>query len=500
MKPNRLLCLLCSLGLLLSTTACHDFLEKVPQSALTPDNFYNNNAEATAAINGVYYRLSNFTGTYAFRYQLMSELTTDDFVWARAAGTLVTINTYTFDSSLREIASVWEETYQMIAYANSVIKNVPKAAGVTESLRKRIEAEARFLRATGYFNLVRFFGDVPLVTQPYETLDNLQVPRDPVQKVYDQIIEDGLFAEQNLPKKTEIVTAERGRAAQGAAKAMLAKVYLTMASPGTKGITADKKALYQKAADKCKEILDGAAGSYTLLADYGSIFAKTNEYNNEVLFDVQYKSGLGQGATGAGAIFGGLFVPLSVPTGQANMTPRAGLYDSFPPNDKRRAWGFWTEFIDPAGKKYTFDQPYVYKYVDIEQLRLNNGADGGINFILYRLGDVYLMYAEALNELGRTAEAYPSINAIRKRAGIADVAAGLSQADFRNTVWQERRWELFAEGTRRFDLVRENRLVEAVRAVGDANNKIQDFHVLLPIPQREINTNKAPGFVQNPGY
>jgi len=157
MKSNRLLCLFCSLGLLLSTTACHDFLEKVPQSALTPDNFYNNNAEATAAITGVYYRLSNFTGTYAFRYQLMSELTTDDFVWARAAGTLVTINTYTFDSSLREIASVWEETYQMIAYANSVIKNVPQAAGVTESLRKRIEAEARFLRATGYFNLVRFF-------------------------------------------------------------------------------------------------------------------------------------------------------------------------------------------------------------------------------------------------------------------------------------------------------------------------------------------------------
>lgn len=500
MKPNRFFCLLSLASVLLSTTACQDFLEKVPKSSLTPDNFYNNNAEATAAITGVYYRFSNFTGTYAFRYQLLSELTTDDFVWARAAGTLVTINTYTFDPSLREVASVWEEPYQMIAYANSVIKNIPRAAGVTESLRTRIEAEARFLRATGYFNLVRFFGDVPLITEPYETLENLQVPRDPVQKVYDQIIEDGLFAEQKLPKKSEIIPAERGRATQGAAKAMLAKVYLTMASPGTKGITADRKMLYQKAADKCREILDGAAGSYSLLADYGSIFAKTNEYNNEVLFDVQYKSGLGQGASGTGSIYGGLFVPLSVPTGQANMTPRPGLFDGFPANDKRRAWGFWTEYIDPAGKKYTFDQPYVYKYVDIEQLRANNGADGGINFILYRLGEIYLIYAEALNELGQTADAYPPINTIRKRAGIADLPTGLSQAGFRNAVWQERRWELFAEGTRRFDLVRENRLVEAVRAVGDPNNKIQDFHVLLPIPQREINTNKAPGFVQNPGY
>jgi hypothetical protein len=481
--------------LLLGAGGCEEkLLNQQPQSFIAPETFYSNESEAIAAVTACYDKLGNYTGMYPFRYQLIANLPTDDLVFARAAGTLVIINTFTYDPSLRELQSVWQEFYQLIQYCNYAIDRVPKTPMTNTTLRGRLEGEARFLRALAYLELVRLFGDLPLVTAPTTGFDGLKIARTPAQKVYEQIIDDLKKAEAVLP--VSYTGSDIGRATTGAAKGLMAKTYLTMASPGTQGIN-NKPQYWQLAADKCKEVID--LNRYTLQTQYTQTFATNNENNNEILFDVQFSSGYGTTAAGEGTLVGSLYSP----SGSNNFYGRPDLYNSFAATDARRGFvvtevknpttGVVTKFpASTGGSNSTF---VITKWINTANL---GDADGALNYIILRYGDVLLMQAEALNEANKTTDAYVPINQIRKRAGLAELVTGLSQATFRDAVQKERRWELFAESSRWFDLVRWGKLVSTMKALNDPLSQIADKHVLFPIPQSEMDRN--PALVQNAGW
>jgi hypothetical protein len=476
--------------LLLGVSGCENkLLEVKPQSFISPETFYSNESEAVAAVTACYDRMGNWTGMYPFRYQLVANLPTDDLVFARAAGTLVIINTFTYDPSLRELQSVWQEYYQMIQMCNYAIIYIPKTPMVNTTLKNRLIGEARFIRALGYLELVRFFGDLPLVTEPTKGFDGLKIPRTPAQKVYEQIVEDLKFAEANLD--LTYTGSNIGRATIGAAKGLLAKTYLTMASPGINGVT-DKAKYWQLAADKCKEVID--LKRYTLQSSYTNIFASNNENNSEVIFDVQFSAGYGTTTAGEGQLISGLYNPL----GSNNFYARPDLFKSFDPSDKRREF-VATGYKNPTTGVFTAFPPStggsnstyaINKWYD-------NVADG-LNYIILRLGDIYLMNAEALNEAGKTNEAYAFIDPIRQRAGLQPLTPGLNQAGFREAIQKERRLELYAESSRWFDLVRWGKLVSTMKALNDPLSQIAEKHTLFPIPQSEMDRN--PSLKQNPGW
>jgi hypothetical protein len=316
---------------------------------------------------------------------------------------------------------------------------------------------------------VRLFGKVPLVTNITESLAAVEYPsRAEESAVYAQIIQDFEAAEAILP--ISYTGADRGRATRGAAKAYLALVYLTLKE-------------YAKAAEKANEVMAPEFG-YGLWANLTDVFAIPNEFGKEAIFDAQFISGpSGQGSnliafwaqennTVAGRGFG-------------SFQPTVDIYNSFDPADKRLP----VFFVKGTDGKY-----YCNKWIDADAVTANQSDN---NFPHIRFAEVLLIFAEATNEVsGPTEEAYNAVNAIRERAGLADLE-GLTRDEFREAVLQERRLELCFEGHRWYDLVRTGRLVSTLQAKGITN--VQEYHTVFPVPQIEIdlNQNLKP---QNDGY
>lgn len=481
MKINLFLCLL-SAGLL---GACSDVsLDQVPQTERSEANFYKTTSDYYNAVVGVYgaLKLPGIMDKGSGSYLYMTELVTDNTDTGQARGGTATelfyFEDFNFALSSTTISNAWIGHYAGIARTNSILDRLPDAA-IPQASKDRFEGEARFMRALFYFNLVRFFGDVQLITHeitsPYGANS---IPRSPAADVYAFLINDLKAAETKLP--ATIPAAEAGRASSGAAKALLGKVYLTLKQ-------------YDNAATKLKEVIDG--GTYSLLPKYADIFPATTSFanNKEYILAVQYKSGqVGQGSdlwsnwgavNSSVALFGA-----GGGTGGGFNRPTADMDAAYEPGDLRKDASMLSSY--KAANGTTVNERYVVKFR--QQGALN--ADSDVDFPLLRYADVLLMYGEALNELNRTPEALTYLNQIRKRAGLAD-KTGLSQADFRLAIEQERRVELAFEGHRWFDLVRTGRFVPVMQAKG---YKVQSFHQLYLIPQREIDLNKA--ITQNTGY
>ncbi|GAB2558967.1 RagB/SusD family nutrient uptake outer membrane protein [Spirosoma areae] len=465
--------------------ACSDLsLDQVPQTERSEANFYQTNADFYNAIVGVYGALKHpgIIGQGSGSYLYMTELATDNTETGQARGgtanELFYFEDFNFSLASTTLSNAWTGHYAGIARTNSILDRLPTVS-IPQASKDRFEGEAKFMRALFYFNLVRFFGDVQLVTHeitsPYGANS---ITRSPAAEVYALIISDLKTAETKLP--AVIPNAEAGRASVGAAKTLLGKVYLTLKQ-------------YDNAAAKLKEVIDG--NSYSLMPKYADVFPATTSYaaNKEYILAVQYKSGqIGQGSdlwsnwaavNSAVALLGA-----GGGTGGGFNRPTADMETAYEPGDLRKDASMLSSYKATNGT--AVNERYVVKFR--QQGALNNDAD--VDFPLLRYADVLLMYAESLNELGKTAEALPYLNQIRKRAGLADKAA-LSQADFRLAMEQERRVELAFEGHRWFDLVRTGRFVTVMKAKGA---KVQDFHQLYLIPQREMDLNKA--LSQNPGY
>jgi hypothetical protein len=299
--------------------------------------------------------------------------------------------------------------------------------------------------------------------------------RAPADDVYADITGDLTQAAALLPASYSGNNV--GRATGGSAKSLLGKVYLTRKRHG-------------EAAGVLKEVMDG--GQYALLPSYADLFKVENANHKESIFEVQYKAN----SQGRGSPFATLFTPRTGNAGllltgqgatQGYNRPTRDMLGAYEPGDLRKDASLAPNWED---KGITYNDPYIKKYLS----RQSNVSDGDANWIVLRYADVLLMYAEALNELGRTVEALPFLNQVRARAGLAPLE-GLDQGQLRLALEQERRVELAFEGHRWFDLLRTGRAIEVMNSKGFP---ITSRDLLYPIPQSQIDIN--PELKQNDGY
>jgi len=466
-------------------------LEEDPKSFVTSDQFYKNGDQAEAAVNAIYRKLYE-TGQslYNALQQIGVDISTDDYAAGpRARNAHVrALSSLTHDPLNDRMEQLWKQSYDAINVANIAIARIAliEPTQITEVLRTRLILEAKFLRALNYFNLVRWFGDVPIVLHETTVLsqESLYVEKSPESAVYAQIIQDLTDAE-DLP--ATYGSANVGRATAGAASSVLSKVYLTQKD-------------WQKAVDKSKEVIDSQ--TYDLFDDFADVFNVATKNGKEHIFSAQFKGFFNYQGNNLGSRAAPYTVPgINGDNGDVVNHP-GGLYQSFSDNDERRDVTFVTKIISPTnGQLYILPEPLLHKYYD--PTVPSSPGNSSKNLPIIRYAEVLLIYSEALNEVngGPTSEAYWAIDKVRTRAGIEkleDIAPGLTQAEFRDAVFQERRKELVYEYQRWFDLSRRGAdyYVATLKAAGKVNAAPRHIH--FPTPQREINLN--PKLTQHPDW
>ncbi|OAV67390.1 SusD family protein [Bacteroidales bacterium Barb4] len=486
-------------------TACVD-LEETLESKQSADQFYKNGSDAIAAVNAVYEALntpgkaeeslykSNAQTLYNSLLQIGIEMATDDYeAGPRARNPHVrALSGLTHDPANDRMQQLWLQSYDLINRANVAIDGIEQIsdADISKELRGRTINEAKFLRALSYFNLVRWFGDIPLILHETKALtpEELYVKQSPADTVYNQIIRD-LKAAEALPAPGNYSGTDAGRATSGSAKSLLAKVYLTQKD-------------WANARKTSKEVID--AGWYDLFDDFADVFNVETKNGKEHIFSVQFKGY----ANFTGNCMAGRSAPTNEEVPGVNgdyadaLHAEGGLYESFGDDDERKAVTFVTEMISPSdGQLYRFI-PHIHKYYDPAAVgdQYNNSSK---NISVIRYAELLLIYAEALNEENNApnAEAYWAIDKVRERAGIAklsDTRPNLSAEQFRDSVFQERRKELVFEYQRWFDLSRRGAdyYVKTLHAAG--KTAAAPRHIHFPVPQRELDLN--PNLKQNPEW
>ena len=446
------------------------FLTLTPQSQATDVSFYKTTADINNAVTAAYEPLQTlYMGHYPSTtpyFVTMMEARGDnveDLNPGGNAGTEFNIDRFLAKSDNTDITAAWQTIYAGIARCNIALAHLDVVTDAT--LKPRFEGELKFLRALHYFNLVRMWGPAPLELAPITAADAQKQARKSVQDLYTAIENDLTRAISVLP--VSYGSADLGRATQGAATALLGKVYLT-------------ELKYAQAVSTLQGLVTaGNSYGYSLLPAIADVFNVNNKMNAEIIFAVRYN----KTATGEGH---------GLPTyfNQPGLDPK--LISSYEPADTRKDL-LTTVTLDANNKP-------VKKYYDT--FDPNTKAMGG-DFIVLRYSDVLLMYAEALNEVGYSPGALAWLNAVRSRAGASQyTAAGLpDQASFRAAVLNERRLELPLELHRWFDLVRTNSAAAAFASSGLTPINFQAYQYLYPVPQSEINImNNASTFPQNPGY
>lgn len=533
--------------LALALPACDDgeFLTEVPRDFVGPENFFRNADDAIAAVNGVYAGfispLNCGSDDYYGRNFLMLVEYPGEALTSRYGATHDRggIDAFNITTEHPYLATTWLCAYSAIGSANLVAAKVPGITGMDAALRDRVVAEARFLRAVHYFNLVRLFGDVPLRLEPVSEVGDLSMPRTPAAEVYRAIIADLEFAAEKLPASyAGVAGANTGRATKGAAQTLLAKAHLQFGAVHGGGA-----ASFNAAAALLRQV--AAGNQYRLLPDFASVFALNNEMNQEVVFAVQLTR-----VSGLGGRIGQHVAPIGsglsgVQPGGISFYPEWPFYRDWNAADRRRAGTFATEYTHPTFGLLRWSRPMTGTNAQVTTALNNLGTPGGgpwlrksldpqavsgagdeNDIILLRYADVLLMLAEAVNEAaGPTAEAYSAVNAVRARAGLAALPAGLSQQQFREAVQVERRYEFVLEGHVYFDMQRHwswsKARVEAniqagktvaqggqnlnatpwgnsVPKVGISAGVVEDKYRFFPIPSSALATN--PQLTQNPGW
>ena len=477
--------------------SCVD-MDLAPESNLNPGIFFQSTADADAAVIGVYAGFQHNDIYNQFSEVLQSQ-GTDDAEWGEGRVTSNldknALDKFQFNESTNLVYAVWNRHYSIINRANFVIDNVQKMSSdlITESSQKRIIGEAKFLRGLAYFNLVRLYGGVPLVLKETVSLENLDIARNTLDECYIQIIEDFTEAESFLPTKKESSSDYLGRATKDAAKGFLAKLYLTRKE-------------YQKVIEKTSEVMDMG---YSLWDDYIDNFDVEKENGKESIYEVQYKRNT---PTVGGSYYNGYFRPpflrINGWTGYGDNPASKNHYDCYETGDLRKNVNIklFSREEHPEIPASIIFPCYVNKYQDLSiDARVGSGEN---NYPLLRYSDILLMRAEAINALNPgDNEGYDLINTVRRRAfgknihetSAIDIPYGLTKDEFLDTILQERRKEFAFEGQRRFDLLRTNKLKEAMMKQNPTIGAvIEEKHYLLPIPITELDANKL--IEQNPGW
>tara|TARA_R110000751_G_C13793604_1_gene482557 strand:+ start:5616 stop:7127 length:1512 start_codon:yes stop_codon:yes gene_type:complete len=476
-----------------------DFLEIAPKSSVTPQNFFQDESDFIQAVNGVYAPLQTLYNSSAS--WSMAEMRSDN-------------THYFFNADFRqpfpeEIAdflngsenSVSQEryyvNYDLIARANQVLVEIDNAE-FDQSRKANLKGQVLFLRAFAYFDLVQFYGGVPLHLTPPTDLESASLPRSSIGDVYNQIISDATLATDLLPEK---IDQESGRATAGAAWTLLGDVYLTLEE-------------WENAENALLKVT-----GYSLLDDYAAIFDPNNKNHEESIFEVQY---LENTSLGLASTFPYYFVPLTENHAELTLGPSGsqsapGSGWNIPSPDLLAAYedqsserfiasiGFHTGPSLISGASYV-DLPYIKKYQHPHSIF----GETNQNFPIYRYAEVLLMLAEVTNEQGRFSDAEVYLNRVRNRAGLDNYNAS-EDGNLEEAILHELRVELAFENKRWLDLVRTDNAIEKMNEYG-ANLKsdptyfnlsagtynVDQNDLLFPIPFLELQVN--PDLEQNPGY
>jgi len=497
-------------------SSCTKEIDLYPQSNLSTATFYRNTGEMNIALSGCYNGLQRvMTEEWT-----LTELRSDNVVMGNAASTstvnrdLSDLDMFFPNTAHAGLYTYWINSYYNIRNINILLNSLevnynassgsisydPLSIAVAEQDRKKIAAQACFLRAHHYFNLVRLYGGVFLVHEPLNPADAKAINRSTVEDIYRLIIADLQSAAANgaNQKFASIPAADVGRVNSWSAKALLAKVYLTL----------------NRKADAIPLLQDVITNSgYSLQASYANVFSITTEMNSEILFAVRYKAG----GLGIGSPFGNLFAPLNSGSAVVNgdgsgyCYPAVELSNQYVTADLRKAVNIATYGSGSSARLY------AKKHINTQTVV----RDGETDWPLLRYSDVLLMLAEAQ---GNTGNSVTLINQVRTRAGLPN-ATITNDAQFEAALALERKLEFAFENQRWFDMLRFNTTLTTIKAeqtlkdhfavmyplhytnypspkltLAEMQAKVTPEKMLLPIPQREIDNNTQIVIPQNPGY
>ncbi len=477
--------------------SCKKFLEEKPTSFLSPTSNLSSTKVVRALANSCYTDLqgllSGQSSSYGGNtYNLL------EFMTGKANSDLgqtgfVTFQTLQYNSTSFYVDTWWQHLYLGVGACNLALQQLPTvtAAGLTDAAKTNMIAEAHTLRALYYFYLVRLYGAVPNVTTVPTSL-NLNLSRSSAKSIYDSIIiPDLLIAE----KSTLPWSDQTGLVSMSAVESILADVYLTYAGAAING----GDAYYAESAKRSKAVID--RGGYSLFPNYTDMNNPSNKNKGEFIFQVQYAAAVPSTNP---------LTALTIPNYSGiskysdeygSVYPTQQFFASFPAGDKRtreRQFFFSKYKSIKSNDTITFKNHYIYKYFD--STAVVNTAKSDLNFTLYRLAGVYLMYAEASNraEGGPNSSAIAYVNAIRARAELAPIGA-LSKADFEHEVWLQRYFELCFENKMWFDMIRTRKVHNDVTGNWDDfvghktvfNATFTEKQLLFPVPKQEIDVNSS---------
>lgn len=518
---------------------CED-LDQYPENKFTDETYWTSVGKAQTVLNTAYSQM--FSSQYFFYNEAMS----DNAYNGRGdiAGS-ASIAAGTYDASLGRINQEWNDRYAGIKSCNILLENIDRVVEIDPTVKEQMKAEARFLRAWQHFQLMTWFGDIPLITADITLEEAKTITRTPRAEVLTFILSELDAIAEILPTKTEYSEDERGKITAGAAVALKARVQLYEGN-------------WEEVVLACEKLINGSSyGSYELFPSYEGLFLPENEYNSEDILSLQFVPEF--------RMWGEYFdmAPISAGARLNAMAPTQELVDAYVMINGSP--------IDQAGSNYDQDNPYVNrdprltstivyhnyqwkeqdgstrtisiepgsgsadqyvsgssatstgyylrKYYDPTHL---SSLNSGLNLMLIRYADVLLMYAEAKTELGQLdANVWnQTIGALRKRAGFTDAAAlnfdsSLSEEALRGVVRNERRVELAIEGLRVFDIRRWKTAEDVLNGWahgakfsatsedgGYLRVNLRTFdpnkHYLWPIPRDERLIN--PNLTQNPGW
>lgn len=470
MKNTLYIFLLIIIGL--TAYSCNGFLQEDLKGEYTSENYFISEENATMAVNGIYNAL------YGNTLWIFGDVASDDAVKGGNAGDqadINSINDFTATSDNGALNTYWQSTYEVIARANNAIAYIPPISMDT-TLRARLVGEAKFLRAYSYFNLVNIFGEVPLKLKPQNTTDAIYVGLSDVSTIYSQIESDLKDAIKVLPAS---YLTEAGRATQGAAYALLAK--------------AD---LFQQKYTECLaniQALD-SLHQYSLEANYADLFKAGGEDSKEEIFGLRY---IDNNVVSLGNNLNVWFSP-SIEGGYYFDAPTQSYVDAF---TEKTTTGDDDPRLDASigrdGKPWfnntTFSSSwseatgYLVKKYDEDMVTGVAKSQSTVPYHIIRYADIILMKAEALNETNHVGDAVKAVNEIRNRVGLSLISSS-DQTTLRGIIRNERRKELGFEFHRFFDLMRWGKET-ATTALPDL--PWTDSRFYFPIPQSEIDTNKA---------
>ncbi|WP_183566496.1 RagB/SusD family nutrient uptake outer membrane protein [Mucilaginibacter sp. SP1R1] len=449
----------------LSIAGCKkDYLNLKPTDTQNATNFFKTPAQFTQAVNGAYAPLQTlYNGSFWALGEMRSDNTSYEYdPYDRSGTNKEEIDEFRELNNNDMVGDFFSTSYTAIGRCNIILGRLP-AANLNAAIADTIAGQASFLRAFNYFNLVRMFGDLPLVLTEVQSVGDAYkvATKTTAANVYTQIIADAQTAITKLPVKYAL-DGDKGRVTKGTAETMLAEVYMT-----------------QKKFDLAVPLLRAviASGVYNLNANYADNFDISKKNGPESIFEIQYQ----QGNNGLGSDFIDTFIPWDyydnditgyyIGNNAQNgwNIPTTDLITAYEDGDNRKDASLTDFTSDEYGNYLPFIKKYQSPKPDVQGVTAND-------FPVYRYADVYLMLAECLNEQGFAGggDAFKYLNLVRQRAGLANKTAGnpnpalnvSSQEAFRTAIAHERQVELAFENHRWFDLLRTGKAASVMAAHG----------------------------------